>query len=169
VSTAPRRLRAPLLLLAAALAAIVAVNAVDLPVTARGLRAAAGGEPVLDLRLGYGPEVASRVLHRLGESGRASYLTMLWTVDLLLPALFGLALWAGLGAGRFSRWRGLALAAAGCDYLENAALSALILGHPRIPPALAVIAATLTVLKFLLYGLAAGLAAAGAVPKGDPA
>jgi len=158
--TAFVRHRTPLLLAASA-AAIAAVNGLDLPLTARRLRALAGGEPVLDLRIGYGSEEAGRFLARLGEAGRASYLTMLWTVDLLLPALFGLALWSALGAGALVRWRWLALAAAVADYLENIALSALILTFPEQHPLLGAVCGVLTAAKFSLYVLAGACAAGG--------
>ncbi len=151
-----------LALLGVAGAAIAAVNGLDLPLTARRMKALAGGEPLLDLRLGYGPEDAHRLLSRLGAAGRSSYLTMLWTVDLALPAIFGLALWAAIGAGRLARWRRLALAAAAADYLENVALSALIVGYPELSPLLSALAAVLTAAKFALYALAAAIALAGA-------
>jgi len=157
--TPPRR--KALWLLAAAVGAIAAVNGLDVPLSARRLRALAGGEPVLDLRPGFGPDQASFVLGRLGAAGRSSYLTMLWTVDLLLPALFGLALWSALGAGALARWRWLALAAAAVDYLENVGLSALILAFPGRHPMLATLAGLLTAAKFSLYVLAAACGAAG--------
>ena len=150
-----------LLLLGVASAAIATVNGVDLPLTARRLKPLAGGEPLLDLRVGYGPEEARRLLSQLGASGRSSYLTMLWTVDLLLPALFGLALWVAIGAGSLARWRRLALSAAAADYVENIAISALIIGFPDLHPLLAALAAILTAAKFSLYALAAATGMAG--------
>ena len=158
IATRPRR---ALLLVAASAAAIAAVNVLDVPLTARRLRALAGGEPVLDLRPGFGPDEASFLLGRLGAAGRSSYLTMLWTVDLLLPALFGVALWSALGSGALVRWRWLALAAAALDYLENVALSALILAFPERHPTLARSPGSSTAAKFSLYALAAAGAAAG--------
>jgi hypothetical protein len=150
-----------LLLLTVAGAAIAAVNGLDLPLTARRLKGLAGGEPLLDLRFGYGPEEARRLLSRLGASGRASYLTMLWTVDLLLPALFGLSLWVAIGAGSFGRWRRLALFAAAADYLENLAISGLIVAFPDHHPLLAMLASVLTATKFSLYALGMVTALAG--------
>jgi hypothetical protein len=125
------------------------------------LKVLAGGEPLFDLRIGYGPEEAHRLLSRLGASGRSSYLTMLWTVDLVLPALFGIALWVAIDAGSFVRWRRLALAAAATDYLENIAISALIIGFSDLHPLLVAVAAVLTAAKFSLYALAAATAVAG--------
>lgn len=148
-------------LVALAAAAIAAVNGLDLPLTARRMKSLAGGEPLIDLHFGYGPGDAHRLLSRLGEEGRSTYLTFLWTVDLILPALFGLALSAAIGAGSLARWRRLALAAAAADYLENVALSALIVGFPDLHPLLAALAATLTAAKFTLYALAAATAATG--------
>jgi hypothetical protein len=150
-----------LLLLGVAGAAIAAVNGLDLPLTARRLKVLGGGEPLLDLRVGYGPEEAHRLLARLGASGRSSYLTMLWTVDLFLPALFGFALWVAIGAGPLVRWRRLALAAAAADYFENVAISALIIGFPDLHPLRAAAAAILTAVKFSVYALAAATAVAG--------
>ena len=150
-----------LLVLCLAGAAIAAVNGLDLPLTARHLKLLARGEPLLDLRIGYRAEEAHRLLSRLCASGRSSYLTMLWTVDLVLPALFGVALWMAIGAGSFARWRRLALAAAVADYFENIAISALIVGYPDLHPSLAALAAVLTAAKFSLYALAAGAAVAG--------
>ncbi len=149
------------LLLGVASAAIAAVNGLDLPLTARRLKRLAGGEPLLDLRVRYGPEEAHHLLSRLGALGRSSYLTMLWTVDLLLPALFGLSLWVTIGAGSLARWRRLALAAAAADYLENIAISGLIIGFPDLHPLLAGLAAVLTAAKFSLYALAAATGMAG--------
>jgi hypothetical protein len=121
----------------------------------------AGGEPVLDLRPAFGPEVVRRVLDALGSGGRAQYVAMLWTVDLVLPALFALALWAALSVGALRRWRRLALAAAAADYLENYALTALVLGHPAWHDGLAMFPSGLTATKVALYAVALALAAAG--------
>jgi hypothetical protein len=150
-----------LLLLGVAGVAIGAVNGLDLPLTARQLKGLAGGEPLLDLRFGYGPVEVRRLLSQLGASGRASYLTMLWTVDLLLPAIFGLSLWVAIGAGSLGRWRRIALVAAAADYLENVAISGLIVGFPDPHPLLAVLASVLTAAKFALYAVGAATAVAG--------
>jgi hypothetical protein len=149
------------LLVAVAGAAIAAVNGLDLPLTARRLQTLAGGEPLLDLRLGYDLDAIRRLLSQLGASGRSSYLTMLWTVDLVLPALFGVALWVTIGAGSFVRWRRVAVAATAADYSENVAISALIMGYPDLHPSVATLAAVLTAAKFSLYALAAAIALAG--------
>jgi hypothetical protein len=153
--------RRALPLLVAAAVAIAGMNGLDVPLSARRLRVIAGGEPVLDLRPGFGPAEAYDLLARLGAAGRSSYLTMLWTVDLVLPALFGIALWFALSAGALVRWRRLAIAAAAVDYLENVALSALILAFPEPHPRLATLAGVLTAAKFSLYALAVACAAAG--------
>ena len=160
---ATTRGRAPIWwLLAAAVGAIVAVNALDLPLTVRGMRAIAGGEPVLDVRPGYGPADAFRFLDALGPSGRARYLEMLWTVDLVLPALFGLSLWTLVGRGALRRFRWVALAATVLDYLENGAITALLLAYPMRHDALVRLASLSTISKFALYLASVVLAAAGA-------
>src|SRR6266542_3816875 len=149
-------------LLAAAVGALVAVNVVDLPLTVRGMRAIAAGEPVLDLRLGYAAPAAYRFLDALGPRGRGTYIEMLWTVDLVLPALFALALWGAIAAGALRRWSWAALAAGTVDYLENGAITALVLAYPARHDALAVLASVLTVAKFTLYLACAVAAVAGA-------
>ena len=148
--------------LAAAVGALVAVNVVDLPLTVRGMRAIAAGEPVLDLRLGYAAPAAYRFLDALGTRGRGTYIEMLWTVDLVLPALFALALWGAIAAGALRRWSWAALAAGTVDYLENGAITALVLAYPARHDALAVLASVLTVAKFTLYLACAVAAVAGA-------
>jgi hypothetical protein len=160
----PNRARGGVALrLGGAALAVAAVNGLDLPLTVRRLRALAGGEPVLDLRLAYSAEDVRRVLSRLGPAGRSEYLTMLWTVDLVLPALFATALGAAIRAGALARWHRVALAAAGVDYLENAALSGLIAAHPAVHPGLAALASLLTIAKFSLYLTALLVALAGAL------
>lgn len=163
-----RRRRPERWLLAASAAAIAAVNTLDLPLTARRLSALAGGEPVLDLRIGYGASEAYRFLDALGSAGRTAYLEMLWTVDLVLPMLFAAALWSALRAGALGRWRWLALAAAAADYLENGALSALLLAYPGRSTWLPLLAGFLTCVKFSLYVGAALLAVYGARPLRKP-
>lgn len=151
-------------LLGAAVVAIAAVNGLDLPLTARHLRSLAGGEPMLDLRPGYTPEEAFRYLALLGDAGRAEYLRVFMTVDLLLPSLFAAALWSALGAGALARARWVGVAAAGVDYLENAAISVMISAFPGRHPSIELAAGVLTALKLGLYALATVGAVAFAPP-----
>src|SRR5262249_34897718 len=103
------------------------------------------------------------LLSSLGEAGRAQYLTMLWTFDLALPALFTLVLFRAVRAGGARRWRWATLAPGAMDYLENIAVTALLVAGP--PPAvwLVSVASVLTLTKIGLYFAAALLAAAGFV------
>lgn len=148
-------------LLALAGVALVAVNAVPFPLSVPSLRALGGGLPILDMRLGYDLAAVRELLSALGEGGRASYLAMLWRIDLALPALFSASLASALGAGRLTRWRWVALTPAAVDYLENLAITLLIRAYPGVPPGLVRTASALTVLKLSLYLFAAGLAALG--------
>jgi nucleoside-diphosphate-sugar epimerase len=151
-------------LLAVTLAAVAAVNALDLPLGVPRLRALAGGAPILDMRIhGYTPAEAYRLLELLGPVGRRSYGEMLWTVDLLLPALFSALLWASLSRGRLRRWRWAGLLGGAADYAENAAITLLLTGFPAHRDALARLASGLTISKFTLYLAGVALAAAGAL------
>jgi 2-alkyl-3-oxoalkanoate reductase len=140
---------------------LVAVNEVRFPLSVPWLRALAGGLPILDLRLGYDVGSVRALFAALGDGGRAGYLAMLWTVDLVLPALFSAFLVTAVGAGRLRRWRWAALLPGGVDYLENAAVSALLLAHPQVQPGLVAVASALTVTKLSLYLCAVAAAAVG--------
>ena len=147
----------------AGVAALLVINLCDLPLSVPRLRALAGGQDLLDLRLGYAPEAAQQYLTALGEVGRTRYLTLLWTVDLLLPALFGVVLWSTLRRGALRRWSWVGLAAGLVDYLENLALTGLLLAFPAPLPVLVRIASGLTVTKLALYAAGVCLSAAGAL------
>lgn len=165
-ATAPRpRSFWPLLLVT--LAALAAANVLDLPLTVPRLRALAGGLSILDMRPGYGPGEVAQLFDALGEAGRASYLTMLWTVDLLLPALFGLFLFEAVKRGRLRRFRWLGPLAGALDYLENVAITLLLLGHPARHDGLAWLAGALTATKLALYLVSFLVAVAGAAPRRD--
>jgi hypothetical protein len=151
-------------LLVVTLASLLGVNALDFPLSVPRMRALAGGEPILDMRLeGYSPREAYHLLETLGPAGRRSYLEMLWTIDLLLPALFTLFLWASMRRGALGRWRWAALLGGVADFLENAAITFLLLGFPAQRDALVRLASALTVSKFSLYFAALALALVGAI------
>lgn len=145
--------------------ALVTVNALHVPPVVAALRGLLGRTPLLDMRpLGYGAGDVAALLAALGPRGRALYLELLWTVDLVLPALFSAFLFTALGLGRFRRWRAAGLLGGAADYLENAALTALLLG-PGAAPGLVRAASALTTAKWILYLGAAALAAAGATTR----
>jgi hypothetical protein len=152
------------LLLAATAAALAAVNVLHVPPVVAELARLLGGTPLLDMRpRGYGPGEVAALLQTLGPQGRRLYLELLWTVDLALPALFSAFLWSALSRGALRRlaWAGLLGGAA--DYLENAAITALLEGFPAAPTALIRAASALTSVKWALYLGAGALALAGAV------
>ncbi len=155
-------------LLAATAAALLAVNlGMALPPLGPGLRALTGGEPILDMRaLGYGPAEVHAFLSALGPAGRRLYAAMSWTVDLLMPALLSAFLWTTVSLGSLRRWRRAALLGGAADYLENVAVTALLLAFPYEPAALVRIASAITISKFVLYLAGAALALAGAVSGG---
>jgi hypothetical protein len=150
-------------LLPATLVAIAAVNGLDFPLSVPRLRALSGGQTLLDLRPGYGPEDAYRLLDALGVAGRLAYLRMLWTVDLVLPALFSAFLWSAVSAGALRRWRWMTLLPGAVDYVENAAISALLVAYPARWNAVAWLASAATAVKLSTYLASLAIAVGGAV------
>ena len=157
------------LLFAATLAALVGVNVLDLPLTVPRLRALAGGLSMLDTRPGYAPGDVAALFDALGAAGRESYLAEIWTVDLFLPALFGLFLFVAVGRGSLWRWRWLGPLAAFFDYLENATITLLLFSYPRLSGGVARLASALTVTKLALYLAALAAAVGGAWIRRRPA
>lgn len=133
------------------------VYAVMLTVTLPELTARSGGLPMFDLSpLGYDAAYAHTVLERLGSEGRQFYLFRQLPLDVAYPALLALSL---AGLWRFLlRWSGLetpgrgalawcAVAVAGLDYAENAAVAAMLLSFPDESAALVGLASAATVAK----------------------
>jgi hypothetical protein len=85
------------------------------------------------------------------EAGRAIYLRFYWTLDLVLPALFGFTLWLGIRKTSLRKWRWLALAAASLDYAENIGVTILLLNYPMHIPMLASVASAFTSGKWIFY------------------
>jgi nucleoside-diphosphate-sugar epimerase len=123
------------------------------------------GLPLLDMRFTYTPDDAYRLFDMLGLEGRQTYLQLLWSVDILIPLLSMVFLWAALSRGAFSKWRGLALVGGVFDYMENIAVASLLLLYPDRADGLVTVAATLTSLKFLGYAFATALAIVGYARK----
>lgn len=146
---------------AAAAAMLALANTPGFPWSAPTLRAMAGGEPMLDMRMGYASDAVYRLFDALGVSGRQRYLEEIWTLDLALPAICGLFLFSAIRRGALKRWRWLGLLAGAADYLENSAVTGLLLAHPARREGLAILASALTTAKFLLYFGAVGLAGLG--------
>ncbi|WP_284164561.1 hypothetical protein [Frigidibacter sp. SD6-1] len=89
-----------------------------------------------DLRpFGYTSDEAHAYLAALGEAGRAFYRGVQQRLDLVFPALLSLTLvfaFRTLAPTRAARWfAALALLAATCDYLENHAVRAMLVGPPE--------------------------------------
>ena len=141
-----------------AIGALAAENGLDFPLSVPYMKKLAGGAPLLDMRPGYSPEAAYELLDSLGRDGRTAYLKLLWTVDLVLPALFGAFLFAAIRRGALRSWRFVPAAAAVFDYAENTAITTLVWRYPERHPAVAYVAAGFTVVK--LAGYAAGVLAA---------
>jgi hypothetical protein len=144
-----------------AIGALLAENLLYFPLSVPYMKVLAAGAPLLDMRLGYTPGDAYDLLDRLGQTGRGAYLRLLWTIDLLLPALFGLFLSSAVRRGAFRAWQSIPLLAAACDYAENSAITILLLHYPIHEPAFARLASIFTVTKLLLYASGILLAVGG--------
>lgn len=119
----------------------------------------AGGLRILDMRLsGYSHEEARAFIAAIGEEGRAFYLgTQLW-LDMIYPPFLGATLFL------IYRWLfpgvvGLIIGASALttipvDYLENAALAAMLRAGPEgVTPEMAALSSQWTTLKWSLAGL----------------
>jgi hypothetical protein len=150
-------------------------NFSGLPISAPSLRAFAGGEPMLDLRLSYSPDEAYHLMLRLGETGRAAYLKFLG-LDFVFLLVYGsgfafLMSWllrhASWDRGRLHYANLLPLGVALADALENCATFAQLLVYPHPLPLVASLGGAFTLAKQLgvVLSLTAMLWAAGVVLK----
>ena len=133
-----------------AVGALLVENLVDFPLSVPAMRRLAGGLPLLDMRPWYDRQTVSQLFAALGGNGRAAYLHLLWSVDLIMPFLFAAFLSEAIRSGRFSRLSRVPVAAALSDYAENLAITILLLQYPRISE-LVYLSATLTLLKWIGY------------------
>ena len=138
-------------LLIATVAALVTLNTVDFSLSVPGLKSLAGGLPILDTRFFYSPADVYRLFDAFGPIGRQAYLTEIWTLDVGVPLLFSFFLWALLGRGTFRKFRFVAFAAGGMDYLENILISCLLTHYPAHLDSLVWTAACATLTKQMLY------------------
>jgi nucleoside-diphosphate-sugar epimerase len=144
--------RLPLALLFAVMIGVLAAeNLLQFRLSVPYMLAASGGLPILDMRLSYTPAEAYHLFDVLGAGGRADYLTLLWTVDLAIPFLVMTFLWNAISRGPLRRIRLLGLAGGAADYLENIAITALLLHYPRQLDWLVYTASALTGIKQILY------------------
>src|SRR4051812_41639127 len=134
-----------------AMGAFLAENLLYFPLSVPYMKGLAVGEPLLDMRPGYSPVVAYHLFEVLGQPGRGAYLRLLWTIDLLLPALFGLFLSCAIRRGAFHAWQSIPLLAAVCAYAENIMITTLLLRYPMHELAFAQLASMFTVTKLVLY------------------
>ena len=109
--------------------ALLAENCLNFPLSVPWMKGLGGGLPILDMRPGYSENAVHLLFDALGETGRRAYLHLLWTVDLMLPALFGLFLWTAIRRGAFRRLGWIAVAGAYLrlwrKYRDHASLIAL--------------------------------------------
>lgn len=153
---------------------VVAVNAVVFPLVAQRMAEAAGGSVrPLDLRLSYSQEQAYTTLLALGDHGRRLYGFVESTIDMVYPifyALFFFLLIERLLLGITKpRWLDLAtllpFAAMFFDWLENAAILAMIARFPRPPGTVATLGSVSTTMKWIAFPLTLALVLYAAVRR----
>jgi hypothetical protein len=141
--------------------AFLAENFLSFPLSVPYMKSLAGGAPILDMRPGYTPAAVYQLFDALGAVGRSAYLKLLWSLDVLLPALFGLFLSAAMRRGALRKWSWVPFVGSAFDYAENIAITALLLQYPVQLPALAYVAATFTVVKLAFYATGVALSVGG--------
>jgi hypothetical protein len=151
-----------LTLLVLALGGFMAVNLASFPLSVPWMRQLSGGRPILDMEFWYSASTVYSLFDVLGEAGRRAYLQLLWTIDLILPTLFGLFLSSAIRRTPFRRLNWLPFLASGFDYGENIAISLLLVRYPVHMPALVAISSMFTLLKQMFYGAGVLLTVAGA-------
>ncbi len=138
------------------------VKVQDIVATAFGYRGAVPMFALDKMLFGYSPAQAYNVITAYGPTGRRAYATLLLTLDMLFPFLYGSFLFlslrsVSLGAGFSKRWAGwlggMGFAAAGCDCLENVCFLSLMAVFPGQSVPVARAASFFTVTKFLLSGI----------------
>lgn len=105
-----------------------------MPALEADIKALSGGIGVIDLQIFYNPEKARAMLEAYGPEGRHLYLIAQWTVDLIFPAigcfLFAtLLIWLGA-----RRWWWLGLCLCTMDWLENVAVTWMLVRYPEFQP-----------------------------------
>jgi nucleoside-diphosphate-sugar epimerase len=146
-----------------AIGSLIAENCFNFPLSVRWMKGLAGGLPILDMRLGYSEGAAYRLFDVFGEAGRSAYLRLLWTVDLVLPTLFGLFLATAIRRGALRKFWWTPFLASACDYAENVAITLLLLHYPVHEPELVRLSSIFTVMKHALYATGVLLAIGGYV------
>lgn len=124
---------------------------------------------VLDLRLWYSAEEARQFFDAIGVRGRRAYVGLALTLDILYPIAYG-TLMAMLMVLLFDqRWGRmlvlLPLLTVVADVLENLTVAHLAWWYNGKPSALTPLAATFTLVKWLLVGLAIAILVLGAVMR----
>jgi len=125
-----------------------------------------GGRNMFDVEPAESPEALHRALEALGPDGRAFYVTLHLTADLLYPivvglffALFTVRVLSALRPERpgLQRLSLLSFAFVPVDYCENACIVALNLMHPERSDTIAAVAIAATPAKWVLVATAAVL------------
>ena len=111
---------------------------------------------------GYASAQAFEVMTAYGEAGRRAYASLLLTVDLVFPFLYGSFLFLSIqGASRRAaiptvwgnRLAAIGIMATCCDWLENISFLILIMTYPGQSIPIARLASVFTATKFVSSGV----------------
>ena len=135
---------------------ILSVNLLDMPISLPRMKALTGGHTILDMVPFYTAEKAYQMLTAYGPAGRQHYLRILFSVDIVLPILaasfLAVAMTMVFPAGHSLRKLNVApVLALLADYLENAAVLALLLYYPNHLDGVASVAGVITLAKHGFY------------------
>jgi len=138
------------------------LNIVVLPVAEARIKSGSGGVGPLDLLPGYSAAQAYSAMTAYHEDGRAFYLLIELTVDLVYPVIYSLFFSLTIlyflkrnTAQRPSLLR-LALLPFGallCDWAENAGIVTMLLTYPAQQPVVGLLTGLLTTLKWIFAAL----------------
>jgi hypothetical protein len=149
------------LLLIITIAVLAAENFGHFSLSVPTMLKASGGLPILDMRPWYTPAEAYQLFDALGPAGRTANRLLYLTVDLTIPLLITMLLWAAISRGVLRRFRAFALLGGAFDYLENISILILLARYPEHVDSLVVVATCFTVLKFVFYGVGTIIALTG--------
>lgn len=152
---------------------IVAVNALDVPISIPALKRLSGGIGILDEQFFYTPDRAYEIMDAYGSAGRQLHLAISLLVDIPLPAIHALFFAVAVTVifrraftpdSRLQRLNLLPLAGGVIDYAENLSILSIIIRYPERVDIIASLAGYLTLAKnisilssliLILLGLAA--------------
>jgi hypothetical protein len=136
---------------------------VVLPIQGQKSQEELGTSTSPDTSFFYTPDQLFKIAADYGKAGRQAYIRARWTFDLIYPLVYGFFLTTGISwfysyiTPRKQNWQYLILLpvlGVGFDYLENITTSLVMAIYPAQITFLAIAASVITLLKWIMIGLA---------------